>query len=85
MAYKYQDLRHTVFSEEGVAKVVQTLNTARFLCASAGAVSMSKLMADGDAWQAMAVVDYLVEVGVLEAVTRENVAGQHRVFRWIAG
>jgi hypothetical protein len=61
---------------------------ARRVCEVAGAVRMDKLMtfagAGGvsDNWGQLAVVDRLVELGILRELPAADLVTQHRLFAW---
>lgn len=81
--YNYEDLKPSLFTEDGFKKILKARdNVARFL-ATAGAFTMGNAISGigGDSWTSMACIDYLVEIGEIREITGESkVMGQHRVF-----
>lgn len=82
MSYNYQTQRAVIFTEEGQRAFLTIRDKAQELLALSGAVMSSKLImcCVGDAWNALACIDRLVELGELREITGDDVAGQHRVF-----
>ena len=88
MSYDYSKFRETIFTEEGVERLIETRERARRLLSLAGAVALPNLLSAGDNWKAMAVVDYMLERGELREVTngpgelrhaRVFISGQNRI------
>ena len=83
MAYNYQKQRPHIFTEQGVRDLITVRGTVSNCIAIAGCVRMDKAISrlTGGAWNMLAIVDYLVEVGELrEVFVGQNVTGQHRIF-----
>lgn len=84
MAYRYEDLRPQLFTEEGQRGPLAIRDAAFRLTALAGAVMAVKLMEVpcplDDTWLRMACIDRLVELKELVEITDATVAGQYRVF-----
>lgn len=82
MSYDYETQRSFVFTEAGQVMFLAIRDTAQEVLKLAGAVMSSRLFActSGDAWNMLACIDRLVELGELREITGKDVAGQHRVF-----
>lgn len=80
MSYKYEEIRPTLFTEQGQVALLKCRDLALGLIDKAGAVKMGKLSVCGDSWTGMALVDRLVEIGDLREVTNPDCPGQDRIF-----
>jgi hypothetical protein len=83
MSYSYQACRPFVFTEEGQRNFLKIRDKAKELLSLAGAVSSQHLIAcvTGSAWDHLACIDRLVELGeLIEIPNPESSAGQHRIF-----
>lgn len=83
MAYRYEDIRPHIFTEDGQRMFLKIRDESKRLIAEAGACRSDKLMkaaGTGDSWHMLACIDRLVELGELQELTGDEVAGQHRVF-----
>ena len=79
--YKYQDLKPTIFTEEGQMVFLEIRDTVKKILKQSGAISMGSAMSGaGDSWKRMACVDRLVEIGELKEIKYGECAGQHRIF-----
>ena len=81
--YKYAELKPTLFTEDGVRKLMRARDKAQALLQTAGAFQLDRVTdgLGGDSWQSIACVDYMVEQGEIREVTNpDHVMGQHRVF-----
>lgn len=85
MSYDYQKERPKIFTESGVDTLLLIRSKCERLARSAGAFTAERAMVAGDTWLQLAVFDYLVERGdLLEITDKQQVAAQHRTFRWRA-
>jgi hypothetical protein len=83
MAYRYEDLKPKLFTEDGMRLVLTLTEKARRVLPTSGVMTAEALMKGvcGDAWTVLAGIDFLVESGRLREITlAEKPAGQHRVF-----
>lgn len=82
MAYLYEDLKPTLFTERGQEKFLKVRDKTKSLLSLAGACRLEEMIsgAFGDSWELLACVDRLVELGEIREITGSGVAGQHRVF-----
>lgn len=83
MSYKYEEMRHKVFTEEGVAMLIKAREMVQRAISVSGAVMASNIievMGCGDSWVQLAVIDYLIESRVIREVTPPETWGQNRVF-----
>lgn len=83
MSYDYQAMRHTVFTEAGVANLLKARDAVDRAVRVAGAVRADKIIAamdSGDSWAHLAVIDYMVETNLLKEVSPAGTWGQYRVF-----
>ena len=80
--YNYNEEKHKIFTEEGQREFIKVRDRAKKLLDEGGAFKMFSALKDisGDAWQMMAYVDRLVELGEIREITENEVAGQNRVF-----
>lgn len=70
--YKYDDLRPSLFTEEGVDLIIKIRDRAFELCKLAGACTVDKAMQAAiatDTWKRLAAIDYLIERGDLRRIT----------------
>lgn len=69
--YKYDDLRPSLFTEEGFNKLIAIRDRAFELINISGACTVDKAITavGGDSWIRLAAVDYLIERGDLKRVT----------------
>ena len=80
MVYNYEEEKEKIFTERGQRAFLRVRDHVNNLLEKAGAFRMDKAMiCGGDAWEQMAYVDRLVELGEIREVT-ENVWGQDRIF-----
>lgn len=83
--YIYKEQRRTIFTEEGVEKLLETRAAVTHFLQYTTVFTMGDIFGRvmGDTWGTMACVDYLVERGVIREVQQRSfeVAGQHRIFR----
>lgn len=71
MSYRYEEFRDFVLSDEGQRDVIRTLLHAQKIMEQSGAATMRALMTQMrccDSWQRLAVIDRLLEIGVLREV-----------------
>lgn len=88
MSYEYEREKKTLFTTEAQRAILSTAFKAKEMCRVAGVASMGALITGmvgvTDSWGMMAVVDRLVELDYLREVPQAgDVAGQHRIFRWV--
>jgi hypothetical protein len=86
MGYSYHTARPMLFTEKGQVKLLAVRDRVGKLLKEAGAVKMWPALdvISGDTWEAMACMDRLVELGEIYEVTKDDVAGQDRVFVRVA-
>lgn len=83
MAYRYENEKAAIFTEEGQKMFLAIRDNVKNLLRLAGSVRMDKATdaVTGMGWQMMACVDRMVELGELIELTDSNkVWAQHRVF-----
>ena len=81
--YNYEELKPTLFTEQGQVMFLKIRDKVKTLIDRAGAVRMHEAISGtcGDTWEQLACVDRLVELGeISEITTASSVAGQNRVF-----
>ena len=80
--YEYGNQRARVFTEEGQVMFLKIRDKTRDLLDISGAARSGKMISGvtGDAWDMLACVDRLVELGEIRELTGPDVAGQDRVF-----
>lgn len=80
--YNYQTEKPKIFTEDGQERFLKIRDNVQRLLKQSGAVMMEKAISavTGDSWLPMACVDRLVELKEIREITKEGVAGQHRVF-----
>ena len=80
--YNYQTEKSKIFTEAGQETFLKIRDKVQQLLKQSGAVMMQNAISGvtGDVWLHMACVDRLVELKEIREITKENVAGQHRVF-----
>lgn len=83
MSYQYGDHREWLATDEGVAAVAEVIRKVETVLDPAGAATMVNLWPPvSNNWRAMAAVDHVVRLGMIEPVIQAYApAGQHRVFR----
>lgn len=83
MSYEYAVERARLFTEDGQVIFIKVRDRAQSLLREAGAFRMGIVLdgLSGDAWQLLACVDRLVELGEIHECTHPNLqAGQNRIF-----
>lgn len=80
MAYDYKTQRKNLFTEEGSVLFLAYRDQANRLLDEAGAFMSGKITLSGDAWDAIACADRLVELGEIREMSSPGAWGQHRVF-----
>ena len=80
--YNYQAEKSKIFTEDGQETFLKIRDKVQHLLKQSGAVMMQNAISGvtGDSWLHLACVDRLVELKEIIEITKENVAGQHRVF-----
>jgi len=80
--YNYQTEKTKIFTEDGQETFLKIRDKVQQLLKQSGAVMMQNAISGvtGDSWLHLACVDRLVELKEIREITKENVAGQHRVF-----
>lgn len=80
--YNYQTEKKKIFTEEGQEMFLKIRDNVHLLLKQSGAVMMQNAVrgVSGDSWVQLACVDRLVELKEIREITKDNVAGQHRVF-----
>ena len=80
--YKYEDLKPTVFTENGQEMFLKIRDQISYFLKISGAVRMQEALTGtyGDSWESMACVDRLIELGEIKEITGPETIGQHRVF-----
>lgn len=82
--YVYEEIKPQIITPEGMRAVLKMSHWAEALISKSGAVRAEELMRESslsDAWQTLATIDFLCEVGELKLV-QETAKGvwQQRVF-----
>lgn len=82
IVYRYEEIKPSLFTDEGQRKFLKVRDHVQKLTAQSGAVRMQEVLngAGGGTWELMACVDRLVELGELQELPIDAAAGQHRVF-----
>jgi hypothetical protein len=84
MSYNYKEIRPYLFTEEGQLDFIKVRDKVKELLKSAGAFQIGNILSmsglHGDAWQRIACVDRLLEIGEIKEIARDNCCGQYRVF-----
>lgn len=84
MSYRYEDLKASIFSEQGQRMFLSIRDQVRRHLRESGAVMMEHAISGqtGGSWEMLACVDRMVELGELWELEFPNgtPAGQHRVF-----
>ena len=89
MSYRYQDVKPSVFTEEGSVMFMKIRDRVRRLMRKTGALTCGAATRGtlGNMWTMLACVDRLVELGELREVGSAG-PGQDRVFvpgpEWVA-
>lgn len=80
--YNYQTEKSKIFTEDGQETFLKIRDKVQQLLKQSGAVMMENVTSgvSGNSWLHLACVDRLVELKEIREITKENVAGQHRVF-----
>lgn len=80
--YNYQTEKSKIFTEDGQEIFLKIRDKVQQLLKLSGAVMMQNAISgvNGDSWLRLACVERLVETKEIREITKENVAGQHRVF-----
>lgn len=80
--YSYEEIKPTLFTEQGQVMFLKIRDRVKSLLKVAGAVRMQEAISKctGSSWDMLACVDRLVELKEIREITGEKVAGQHRVF-----
>lgn len=80
--YNYQTEKKELFTESNQETFLKIRDRVRLLLKQSGAVTMERAISEstGNCWLLMACVDRLLELKEIREITKENVAGQHRVF-----
>ena len=80
--YNYQELKPTIFTEDGQVKFLKVRDKTTELLNIAGCFSSGAILnfVTGDTWLVIACIDRLVELGEIIEITDNEVAGQDRIF-----
>lgn len=80
--YKYESMKSVLFTDAGQRKFIKTIDFVKEVIQKAGCVRMDVVLSriGGDAWEVMACVDRLVELGELKEVLQCGAFGQDRIF-----
>jgi len=72
--YKYEDYKHTVFTEEGVDRLLKVMDNVNELLKSDRPFSQDDGIKGvyGCSWEALACLDRLVEKGVIRPVNKST-------------
>ncbi len=82
MSYDYQMERNNLFSEDGVKLLFRIMTGASKLTLSAGCFAAHKVYT-GDAWQCLAALEYLDEIGQLVSLSKVGPA-QNWIYRSVS-
>jgi hypothetical protein len=83
MSYSYETEKPWLFTDEGQRCLMKARDQAGHLLKKAGAfMAFSALegVPYGNTWKAFAILDRLVELGIIREVTMPECRGQDRVF-----
>lgn len=80
--YKYEDLKPSLFTDDGQRTFLQVRDRVNNLLKQAGAVRLEEAIkgVGGDSWILLACIDRLVELKELYEVTEKAGCAQDRVF-----
>mgnify|MGYP006059121727 FL=1 len=80
--YNYQNEKSKIFTEDGQETFLEIRDKVQQLLKQSGAVMMQNIIngITGNTWLHLACVDRLVELRTIREITKDNVAGQYRVF-----
>ena len=80
--YNYQTEKSKIFTEDGQETFLKIRDKVQQLIKQSGAVMMQNAISGvtGNSWVHLACVDRLVELKEIREITKENVAGEYRVF-----
>ena len=81
--YDYQKIKPVVFTEDGQRMFLKIRDHVHKVLAQAGAITVDKAMdgVGGDAWERLACVHRLEELGEIQEVTKgQDLATQNRVY-----
>lgn len=80
--YKYEEMKKSLFTEEGMDTYLLIRDNAKHLIEKAGCVRMQEAIsvASGNSWLMLACVDRMVEKNELREITNKDVPGQNRIF-----
>jgi hypothetical protein len=80
--YNYQTEKPKIFTEDGQETFLKIRDKVHHLLKQSGAVMMQNAISGvtGDVWLHLACVDRLVELKEIREITKDDVAGQYRVF-----
>lgn len=71
MAYEYMKERASLFTETGVARLLEIRDQVGKLLAASGAFRETHIRSSGDSFFTLAALDYLVELGEIERLPRD--------------
>ena len=83
MGYRYEDLRESLFTDDGQRMFLAIRDRAKMLLREAGAFRLDNVIEKqtGDSWMMLACVDRLVELGeIVECQHPNNRVFQNRIF-----
>ena len=83
MSYSYEPEKPWLFTDEGQRCLMKARDQAGYLLKKAGAFKAFSALEGvpyGDKWKALAILDRLVEFGIIREVTTLGCRGQDRVF-----
>jgi hypothetical protein len=82
MAYRYEEERPKLFTDEGQRTFLKVRDNAHIKLKQSGAATLGKIIegSSADTFVLLACVDRLLELGEIREVTRENCLTQDRVY-----
>ena len=84
--YRYEDQREWLLSLEGQRDLIRVRDWVTGVLRDTGAFTLGKAMGasrTGDSFKAIALVDHLVLLGVIEEVPGQTCVSQHRIYRGV--
>ena len=85
MSYNYETEVKNLFNEDGIERVIRTMQKINSITAVSGVFTMGDAMTgSGSSWQMLAAVDFLAKKGFIKEIDIGQCAGQDRIFRKVS-
>lgn len=81
MAYKYEELKEFIFTDEGQRLFLKVRDKLAGLLNMSGAASIGTVLDGiiGDSWEKLACIDRLIELGEIVNISPENSVTQNQI------